>query len=372
MAVTVSNMKVLITTPYKAWPPNSGGAVRTVNIARCLHELGHEVYLLTGDSAPADFIERGLCDQWCTFKFREQYGYFLNASFLRRYKQMLDTGINLVVSSFPYQALMLLVGNFKRKIPIIYDAHNLEALRFRSMGQPYRAAVVRAMESVLCRYAKGVLAVSNEDLQLFDRHYGVKAQLLPNGVDSGYFTPGAPDKGLTGFYGLENKKVVLYFGAFDYPPNVDALQFLVNNWKTLLQKEPDARLLIVGRYAPDWAYGIEGVVVAGAVEDIAAHLRLANIVAVPLKSGGGSRLKIIEAMASGQTVLSTPFGAAGISHENRVNGLIISGLNEFVGKLLSLLATPPEPCSSADACRFARQFDWKRMVSSIDWERFIR
>lgn len=358
-------MRILVTSPYPVWPADSGPAVRTSSIARALSEIGHQVTVLhCGRPAPTHNAHAPRSRE---YEPRGRFGHFFNRDFRRVYREALAERPALVVSSYPYQALMLLGPAARARVPIVYDAQNVEARRFRDLGRPWRARLVRRMESRLCARARAVLAVTAEDQRLLERDYRCRTILLPNGVDVERFCPAPPDEGLVARYGLAGRRIVLYFGALDYPPNLDALRFLLREaWPLLRRRVPSAALLVVGRRPPEWAR-IPGVVVTGSIDDIVAHVRLAHVVAVPLRAGGGMRLKIVEALACGQTVLSTPFGATGFPSSEE-GGLRRAGLEHFASRLVELLDDPSPPGSNAAARRLAMPFDWRRLVAAVDWE----
>ena len=365
-------MKILITAHFRIHPTDSGGAVRTVSIADCLEKMGHQVVLLTGDNPLPASGHHNIPGEWHGFKMYSQPGYFLNPAFYRAYLKLLNQSPDLIVSSCPFQSFMVLPTAKKNRIPIIYDSHNVEVDRFRFAANRLKYLVVKKSEAYLVRHARAILAVSDEDKKLFKQYYRADALVLPNGVDINKFQPDNRDPKFVSVYELNDKKVLLYFGSYDYPPNIDALRYLLQIWPGILDRYPDSRLLVVGRYPPDWAQSVPGVIVTGAVDDIVAHIRLAHIVAVPLQQGGGTRLKILEALACGQTVLSTPFGATGIAPDQGQKALILSDLTDFHNKICELLQTPPEPCSNIISRELALRYDWSRMVADIDWERLRR
>jgi glycosyltransferase involved in cell wall biosynthesis len=364
-------MKILITAHFRVFPTNAGGAVRTVSIAQCLAKLGHQIILLTGDFPLPEASYHEIPGQWHCFKMYGRPSYFINPSFYRAYLKVLALSPDLIIASCPFQSLMVVPAAKKLGIPVVYDSHNVEVDRFRSSRNHLQLLIIKKAESYLVHHARAVLTVSLEDKSLFKDYYNVDALLLPNGVNAKKFCPGGRDPKLISTYDLKNKKVVIYFGSYDYPPNIEALRYLLKIWPEVLKRYPEARLLVVGRYPPDWAGSNPGVIVTGPVEDIAAHIRLAHIVVVPLKSGGGTRLKILEALACGQTVLSTPFGATGIMPDQEQKALILSDLNVFHKKLQDLLQSPPVPCSNVISRGLALQYDWSKIVSAIDWHHLI-
>ncbi len=358
----------MICSPYAVWPPTSGGAVRTVEVARALAALNTgRTRLLAARPIPMTPDETGGID-WLGYRHIPRRGYFYNGDFRRVYQQTLrDDPPDLILVSMPYQSRMIVGPARAIGAAIVYDAHNLEADRFRLSGQKLLSKVVRSFEGYLCRHASAILAVSENDRALFQSYYGRDALLLPNGVDANRFQPGTPDPALLTRYGLTGRTVALFCGTLDYPPNTQALRYLLEQaWPTVRQRRPEATLLIVGRRPPAWAYGHEQVIVAGEVDDMAAHNRLAHWVLAPLTSGGGTRLKILEAMACGQRVLSTPFGAMGITSESR-EGLLLSEIEDYAERLADALATPEAPGTCKAARDYSLRFHWQKLVDAVDW-----
>jgi glycosyltransferase involved in cell wall biosynthesis len=257
----------------------------------------------------------------------------------------------------------------KMGIPVVYDAHNVETERFQRMSHiPFIAAAVKISESYFCSHVRAVLTVSREDQNKFDKYFDCESHLLPNGVDTEQFKPRKRDPMLVDKYGINRKQVVLYFGNFDYAPNREALQILINKiWPVVNQRVNDSVLLVIGRNPPAWSQNKPGVIVTGAVEDIAAHICLANVIAIPLLRGGGTRLKIIESLACGQTILSTPKGAEGIEIPGK-KGVIISPMEKFSDDLVKLLHSRLIPCATHVSVEIAREYKWKKLLEHIDWK----
>ena len=364
-------MKILVTSPYVIWPANFGGAVRTLNVVHALTDLGHEVILLTASPAGSG-EDVGVNVDWRGYESGSGLSHFYNPRFVSAFRNALSEQPDLVLVEFPYQARMIIGAARQAGVPIVYDAHNVEADRFRKMRKPLISRVVQLMESYCCRHAANVLVTSESDSKLLRRYYEAPSLVMPNGVDTSVFVPDEPDKQLQTRLGISGNKVALFFGTLSYGPNAEALEFLVKKvWPKVIDEMPDTRLLVVGRNAPDWVRGGTGIIATGAVDDIAAHIRLADIVLAPLFSGGGTRLKIVEALACGQTVLSTPFGAEGLSAESN-GALILAEEDEFATRLVALLQQDTPPGQNKEARQMALVYDWRKIISSIDWEGFAQ
>ena len=137
---------------------------------------------------------------------------------------------------------------------------------------------------------------------------GLVSAVVPNAVDIDDFKPPYGDSQSDG-------RTVMFFGAINYFPNVEGLRYLVSEvWPILAKTHPEARLKIVGQHpTPEvLAYAGPRIEVTGRVDDVRTHLSSAAVTIVPLRIGGGTRFKILEAMAMARPVVSTSLGAEGI------------------------------------------------------------
>ncbi|MBN1270986.1 MAG: glycosyltransferase family 4 protein [Candidatus Aminicenantes bacterium] len=357
-----------MTSPYQLWPDNCGCARRTLNIAKALTRLGHSVKLLSRTTVNSD-MDLGPEGEWKYYSNWGASGHFFNPSFLSGLDYFLHKkNISMIVASFPYQTMMVIRKAREAGLPVVYDAHNVEANRFKFTHNPFKAYLVQKTEAYLCKHAQAVLTVSSGDCDLMEFYYGVKSYLLPNGVNTRYFTPGEKDRTLVSLYQLEDRQVVLYFGNYDYKPNREALHFLIERiWPTVKKRYPKAILMTIGRNPPSWVNGNPDIIATGAVDDITSHLRLANVVVIPLMKGGGTRLKILEALSCAQVVLSTPKGASGIEGVDQ-KGLIVVPHEDFAEKLIDLLEQNICPCSNEYSRQIAKKYEWQQLVGNIDWE----
>ena len=167
----------------------------------------------------------------------------------------------------------------------------------------------------------GVLAVSDADRDTFARLYPDSAKtptwVIRTGVDTEYFVPSdapAPDPHL------------VFTGSMDWLPNEDAMRYFCHDVLPLIrEQEPRVSLSIVGR-APTPAVRAladgAGIEVTGTVDDVRPHMQTAAVYIVPLRIGGGTRLKIFEAMSMGKAVVSTTVGAEGLPVRDGEHALI--------------------------------------------------
>ncbi len=360
-------MNIFIVTPYNIWPTTYGGAVRTFNLAKTLHSLGHEVTLFSANTIPENQYDFS----WKSFLSANKASLFFNPNLTNTLKNEIQRRHpDLIIMEFPYHYFSL-----KRALPpnppfILYDAHNVEYDRFKRLQKPWISKIVRVAEKATYKNADAVITVSETDKIKFERIYRKRKNvlILENGVDTNTFFPGTKDRSLIEKYNISSGPVILYFGAYDYLPNKQAAYTLKNTlWKKIKSIFPTAKLLLIGKHPPFESSYTEDIIVTGAVDDIVSHIRLGDALIVPLNSGGGTRLKIIEALATGIPVASTPIGAEGIKVPTDNKSIIISELDGLPDALFTLLNHDKHTLST-DARNFAETYDWTSLIKRIEWE----
>jgi polysaccharide biosynthesis protein PslH len=169
---------------------------------------------------------------------------------------------------------------------------------------------LRREELATYRDADGVYLCSAEDeRRLLDVIPGARTAVIPNAADVEYYQPRPTDPPPDG-------RTVVFFGLLSYAPNIDGVIYFVQKiWPRVAEAHPEARLKIIGGSAPRSLLLLAGprVELTGFVPDLRSHLAGAAAVVTPLRLGGGTRLKIVEAMAMGKAIVSTTLGAEGIA-----------------------------------------------------------
>jgi polysaccharide biosynthesis protein PslH len=187
------------------------------------------------------------------------------------------------------------------------------------------------------RAADGVYLCSAADEQrLLDQVPGASTAVIPNAADVEYFQPRPTDPSPDG-------RTVVYFGLLSTVPNVDGvIHFVRDIWPHIVEAHPEVRLKIIGGRPPPSLLALAGprVELTGFVPDLRPHLAAAAAVVVPLRLGGGTRLKIVEAMAMGKAIVSTTLGAEGIEAVPGRDLLVEDQPAAFANAVSGLLTKP--------------------------------
>lgn len=340
-------MKILWVKSGPLFPLNTGGRRRTHAMLEELsrnHEVTYLAMLPEGQELAEEENEAPYAQEkiWIrsrepkkgTFEFfRDVLSNFLFSTrpyVLDRYRNKdLSTtilkldhaeGFDLIVCDFLTPAV-----NFEfdqLQTPTVLFQHNVEAQIWKRLAEEKTNPLVRLyfrdqfrrmfeFERLLSKPFDGVIAVSEEDAEKFRFDYGLKNVLgaVPTGVDTEFFSPPdprAPQPGLIGF-----------LGSMDWMPNIECVHFFVQEiFPLICLNHPKAKFRIIGRDPAPSVLALakehEAVEVTGTVEDVRPHLDNCEVLVVPLRSGGGTRIKIFEAMAQGVPVVSTTIGAEGL------------------------------------------------------------
>lgn len=252
---------------------------------------------------------------------------------------------DLVICDFLAPALNFF--GLKFTCPVILFQHNIEAQIWRRLTQNQASPVKRwylgiqhkrmqHWESRLSALFDGVITVSPEDTEISRTEYRLTNVLghVPTGVDVDSFQP-APPK-------VQGRPFVMGFlGSMDWMPNIDAtLDFVKEILPIVRANLPDCRFKIIGRKPPakirELAVNDPGIEVTGTVEEVQSHVHECDVIVVPLKAGGGTRIKIYEAMAMGVPVVSTTIGAEGLAVTPGEDILVADDALTFAAALLNL------------------------------------
>jgi glycosyltransferase involved in cell wall biosynthesis len=212
-----------------------------------------------------------------------------------------------------------------------------------------------------------VLAVSEADGLTFERLYpgSLKApvHVVQTGVDTAYFTPSAP---------APKRTHMVFTGSMDWLPNEDGMTYFCREiLPRIRESEPEATVSIIGR-APTPAVRklaeIPGVEVTGRVDDVRPHIARGSVYIVPLRIGGGTRLKIFEAMSMGKAVVSTTVGAEGLPVTSGRDIDIADEPARFADAVVRLMRDTEARREIESAARrlVVEKYDWSAVASDFE------
>jgi glycosyltransferase involved in cell wall biosynthesis len=336
-------MRILWVKMGGLWPSNTGGRVRSLQIISELSRR-HRVTVVTthgsGDDPEGLRLRLPNCERVVSIPYvvpkrgDREFPFAVARSWLSPYpvdlwkwrveqvREQVDAliaggDVDVCVADFLFAAANVPSGG---PVPVVLFEHNVEYMIWRRLSaiepSPLRRALfevewrkLRAREAAACAAADLTIAVSEPDRQLLAEiapHSNTAA--IPTGVDTSYFSPIA---------GRELPSRLVFTGSMDWHPNEDAVLHFADAILPLIRQHvPDISLAVVGRRPTERlreAGKKHGIIVTGTVDDVRPYIAEASVYVVPLRAGGGTRLKIFEALAMGKAVVSTTVGAEGLA-----------------------------------------------------------
>lgn len=395
-------MKILILGKKYPYPTNDGESVAVANLCEGYKSRGHSLTLLCmnllrSPKVPTDNVRdvfdsvhivdvdnsiRALDALKNLLFSSESYhvSRFVTDGFATKLREILLTERFDVVQMetlylTPYVDL---VKEYAPTSKLVYRSHNVEHEIWkrieRQTSNPlkkwYLGVLANRLMNFECKmlnHTDGLMAITSRDLEQYRQHGLEKPAItLPIGLNFEKYKRN--DTGLS-----DSPADVSFIGSLDWLPNTEGLQWMLEKvWPLVVAKLPSARFYIAGRHCPDWLKNGHwpGVKVVGEVPDALEFIISHHLVAVPLLSGGGMRVKILEAMAAGRPVLSTPVGIEGIHAVNGVSALIAEDAESFADKIVWALNHPSELEKIAHEGRLLveREFDnQKNADKAIDF-----
>jgi glycosyltransferase involved in cell wall biosynthesis len=226
---------------------------------------------------------------------------------------------------------------------------------------------IEAFERRVFAEVDGVVAVSQPDAELIRRRFAVRrVDVVENGVDTAYFPFVAEAS-------ARNPHQLLFLGSLDWRPNLDAAQLLLSRIFPAVQtRQPLARLWLVGRNPPDSLRRLigksDGAELHADVSDVRPFLARSALLVVPLRVGGGSRLKILEALAAGLPVVSTRVGAEGLEVEDGRHLTLVDDTDCMATGIIAGLADQQQLVTMAERGRYLveQQYDWRLLAERLE------
>jgi len=376
-------------------PLDSGGKIRSYNILRELAR-NHAVTFFsfyaahTNDQHPAlkNVFEQVVCTPLslpAPKSFSEMLGYSRNVFSLKPYNLMkycrtearfaLDSllrhsNFDVIVCDFLTPAPIV---PWRLSIPKVIFTHNVEAVIWKRHYDVAKNPLWKALswrewktmeraERTYLQKAEHVLTVSEGDRNSFLTFLDAsKLSVIPTGVDVEYFCPRP---------GEEIRDSLVFTGSMDWLPNEDGIfHFVEQALPHIREKTPGVSVAVVGRNPSprlrDLASRVANITLTGWVDDVRPHLARGSVCIVPLRIGGGTRLKIFEAMAMGKAIVSTTIGAEGLPVRDGENIVLGDGPQIFASRTIELLQDSVRRNSIGAAAHklVSENYSWERIAS---------
>jgi polysaccharide biosynthesis protein PslH len=391
-------MRILFLSPRQCWPPLSGAKLRDYHLARSLGQQAEVTYLHFTDPgsppltrsdlpfcseviavpkpraySPAS-IAKGLAGRWplpvLNYTSKEMFAALRGVTLHRRYDLVHLDSIHMA----GYEDAI--TRDLDATPRFVYNWHNIESALMRRYSKgisslprrvyaTWTASRLEQLERRILETAFGHIVCSEterESLQQISPQ--ARIAVIDNGVDTKYFAGAA---------GSGPRNRIVFVGKMDYHPNVDAAVFFARQvWPAVRKRLPGCGLILAGANPGPAVLAlreIEGVEVTGTVPDVRPYYRDAIAAVVPLRSGGGTRLKILEAMAAGVPVVSTEIGAEGLAVTPGSDIVFAdSGDTEaWVRELAALAESEPrrDELAAAGLELVRRRYDWEILGKSL-------
>jgi len=357
-------MNILQISNKGIFPPD-GGNIATFNLTKSFASLGHNVYLLTmltyKHSNKTELIPKEL-----------KHKIILDGISINTKPSIIKIFKNFIASKLPYNAERFVSAKFKKhlikilndnkfdviqleglypllyfdeikkhsKALIAYRSHNIEHNIWKGIAKEKHNIVVKVYLNIL---SKRILKLEKKYINKYD-------VILPISQKDALFykncnctVPLLTTTGGINISSFDNLKVqtnynsIFFIGALDWQPNQNGLLWFIKNvWVKINKENKNINFYIAGRNAPKWLekkISKENIIYLGEIDDAYSFIKSNSIMIVPLFSGSGMRIKIIEGMALKKVILSTSLGASGIPYTNKKDILIADTKSEFINHI---------------------------------------
>ncbi len=365
-------MKILQLTYRVPFPPTDGGAIGIYNITKGLSENGCEIDLLAINtpkhSQPSNAMNGLVSNQFDVFvdtsisplklvrnilfkSIPYNVERFISKDVIEKIEELLETNkYDFIQVEGAFVVYYIDVIKKKTQAPIIVRTHNIEYIIWNRLSINERNPLKKWFYSHLAKRlmkfeaeyynkADGIAAITPEDKQrLIEMEVNTLTKVIPAGVvlkETNFIETNIQSEPNT----------IFSISALDWAPNIEGLKWFLNEvWGKLLDRNPSIKLHVAGKSTPEWLMNSNypNTQIHGFVDDALLFKKKYQLMLVPLLSGGGMRVKIIEGLATEKCIISTTIGAEGIDYTNKDNIVIADSPDEWVENILFYLENEKE------------------------------
>lgn len=393
-------MRVLIISGSLPYPPASGGALRVYGILQGLRAAGHQLTLMTFHP---NELERTPLAQWCEqiitlpYPTRSRWQRLRDLIFTRQpdiaqrlYSNAFAERLRFLLAKETFDLIQFegievapylpIAKTTQPKAKLCFDTFNAEYVLQQVISKIDRQSVrrwpaalysliqgtrIEQFEREMCQLADIVIAVSSEDadaLRAFRADQRIS--IVPSGISVDDYQKRQKSLEL-------GKQAIVFTGKMDYRPNVDAMLWFGESIFPKIQATlPDVKLYIVGQQPHQRLTALQakvGILLTGWVESVQPYLQNASVYVAPLRMGSGTRLKLLEAMASGCAIVATPAAAAGLSADANTVMRIAADEDSIAQEVIDLIRHPDQQAQLGQRAReYVRAYyDWSVLIPRL-------
>lgn len=383
-------MKILIISSYLPYPLFSGGHIRLFNIIKELSKK-HKITLVCEKrdyQTEEDVREvEKMCDKVISVERKKQwtaknilstgfstYPFLLTGHKNNKMKKEIEQLLENETFDLIHVETFYIMQNLpETKIPIVLAEHNIEYLVYKRFSDKAPFVIkpmlnfdvwkIKMWEERFWKKAKEIVAVSKDEKDLMLRK---DVKIIPNGVDLENFK-----YQISNIKSQMKEKRILFIGDFRWIQNRDSAEWILKEVWPLVKSKVDVKLWIVGRKIPDYIkkIGDESVIFdENAEENTSLIFNKAFLLLSPIRVGGGTSYKILEAMASGVPVITTSLGIQGIEAKDNESVLVAETKEDIAQKLINLMKDEKvfEKVSKNARKVIEEKYDWKKIVKSLE------
>jgi len=358
--------KIGIISYYNLNNLDNGGKIRNHNLATELTNLGNFVYLIMPEDLEYKRKNKNYNIQEVKLPYKNHLSKILNLTRFG-YHYFKKRKVDFIIAEHAWSLPIGFLLSKLLKVPLILDDHNIEYLRAKLMKKYIRFCYAFLLEKLLARSCSLITLVSKNEKQYFEQFVKSNETLIvvPNGTSI------IPNSDKLSKYSLYNKQIkkkydiksnktlALFIGDLSYNPNQEAVRILSEKSKEISDK---VQILVIGKNSDTINFSLNNLIITGYVNNLNIYLFGCDIAIQPLLSGGGTNLKVIEALTVGLPILCTSYALRGIDLMKTNQVLISEDFNDYPNIL-------SEFHNKQKNIRFDRKIDttrhWKHSLNTL-------